>query len=56
MASVPCAVGMINIAELSKEVIGMEHLPLGGSLGAVKEFLTYLRKQDIFSYLFLCRK
>lgn len=52
MASVPCAVGMINTAWLSKEVVGMEHLPLGGSLGAVKEFVTHLRRQDTSSYLF----
>lgn len=56
MASVPCTVGMINTAWLSKEVVGMEHLPLGGSLGAVKEFVTHLRRQDTSSYLFVCHK
>lgn len=39
-----------------REVVGMEHLPLGGSFGAVKKFLTYLRRQDFFFYLFFCHK
>lgn len=56
MASVPCAVGLINTAQLSKDVVGMEHVPLGGSLGAVKEFVTHLRRQDIFFYLSVCHK
>lgn len=38
---------MINTAWLSKEVVGMECLPLGGSLHAVKEFVTHVRRQDI---------
>lgn len=36
MASVACVVGMINTAWLSKEVVGVQHLPLGGSVGADK--------------------
>lgn len=32
MASVPCAVGMINTVWLSEEVVGREHLLLGAHL------------------------
>lgn len=57
MASVPCAVGMINTAWISREAVGMEHLHLGGSLEAVKELVPHLRRQDIFfSYSFVCHK
>lgn len=56
MACISCAVGMINTSQLSREVVGMEHLPLDGSFGAVKEFVIHLRSQDIFSYLFVCHK
>lgn len=56
VASVPCEVGLISTAHLSKEVIGMEHVTLGGSLGAVKEFVTHLRRQDGFFDLSVCHK
>lgn len=48
MASVSCVVAMINIAALAKEVVDIERLPLGGSLGAIKKYVTHLRRQDFF--------
>lgn len=56
MASVPCTVGLISTAWVSREAVGMEHVPLGGSLRAVKEFVTHLRRQDIFFNLSVCHK
>lgn len=56
MASVPCAVGLISTSWFSKEVVGMGHVPLGVSLHAVMQFVTHLRRQDIFFYLSVCHK
>lgn len=53
MAFISCAVAMINAAALAKEVVGIEHLPLGGSLGAIKKYVTHLRRQDFFSPAYL---